>query len=645
MSRSVLHPLQSQPSSTEVGAINISSPLDVQHVLRWNIEPPPRVEETLCSLFLRQAQSQPNAPAVCSWDGNLTYAQLDDLSARLADLIRRQGVRREQVVALCFDKSRVAVVAMLAVLRANAAFVNLGIALPRQRQAAIISASNATLLIVDASNSDRLSEHDTIPSLLVDYEVITALPGPTTPLPEVVPSDAAAITFTSGSTGLPKGIVVEHGSIATTCEAMANRLDLGPTSRVLQFASYTFDASVGDIFYALARGACVCSPSERERVDDLAAVARKLEVNWAFLTPSVLSLMEPRDVPTLRRLLVGGEKPDPKHISLWAESVSLHLVMGPAECAIYCAASVEIQPGEDTSTFGRAAGCRLWVADQYDHTRLAPIGCPGELIVEGFSVARGYLNDDERTRLAFLNAEDVTWLPRQHASRLYKSGDIVRFNDEDGTYSFVARKDTQVKLHGQRVELSEIELQLKSIIPDVDSALVILNTSAEQAHRYPLISFLVFTGSSPAVARTGTATLSLTTYGTDLLRKAKDQLAAILPTYMIPTLFIPLFHIPFTANGKRDTARLRNISQELSYEQLRAFSLTEESEGDSRPLSRREEQLRELWAQVLHVSSRELGASSDFLREGGDSLAAMHLVSAAIKTGLHLQTTLKMFIR
>jgi non-ribosomal peptide synthetase component F len=359
--------LQLQPSSAKLEAIDIAGPVDVQHILRWNEEPPPRVEETLCSLFLRQARSRPNAPAVCSWDGDLTYAQLDDLSARLAEVIRRQGVGRHRVVALCFDKSRVAVVAMLAVLRAGAAFVNLGIALPRQRQAAILSASNTALLLVDPSNNHRLSEHDTIPSLVIDYEAILAFSPPTASLlPEVVPTDAAAITFTSGSTGTPKGIVVEHGSIATTCEAMASRLDLGPTSRVLQFASYTFDASVGDIFYALSRGACVCSPSERERVDDLAAVARKLEVNWAFLTPSVLSLIEPRHVPSLRRLLVGGEKPDPKHVALWAEHVSLHLVMGPAECAIYCAASERLKPGQDTSTFGRAAGCR-YVTPRYKY--------------------------------------------------------------------------------------------------------------------------------------------------------------------------------------------------------------------------------------------------------------------------------------
>lgn len=243
--------LQSQPPTTELGAIDITSSLDVQRILRWNDGPPPRVEKTLCDMFLHHARLEPNAPAVCSWDGDLTYAQLDNLSARLADLILQQGVSGQEVVALCFDKSRVAIIAMMAVLRTKSAFVNLGIALPARRQAAILSASNAALLLVDASNSDRASEHATIPSMVIDYEVIAALPMPTDPLPKVAPTDAAAITFTSGSTGTPKGIVVEHGSIATTCEAMASRLDLGPTTRVLQFASYTFDASVGDIFMRL----------------------------------------------------------------------------------------------------------------------------------------------------------------------------------------------------------------------------------------------------------------------------------------------------------------------------------------------------------------------------------------------------------
>ncbi|KAF1969681.1 acetyl-CoA synthetase-like protein [Bimuria novae-zelandiae CBS 107.79] len=632
-----VHQLRSLPQSTRLGVIDIACIEDRQQVLRWNEAPPPRIDETLCSLFADQVRQRPSAIAVASWDGELLYSELDELSAKLAGEIVRRAVSPQQTIALCFDKSLLAVVAMLAVLRARGAFVNLGIALPHQRQSAILKASGAVLLIVDSNNASRLEDHQTVPGLLVDIDSVTALPIPTQPLPHVFPGDAAAITFTSGSTGAPKGIVVEHGSIATSCDAMTSRLDLGPHSRVLQFASFTFDAAVGDTFYALSRGATVCIPSERERVDDLAGAARRLDVNWAFLTPSVLSLLEPRDIPSLRRLLVGGEKPDPKHIALWAQYVSLHLVMGPAECAIYCAASEAVQPGQDTSTFGRAAGCRLWVVDENDHSKLAPVGCPGELVVEGRIVARGYLNDPKRSVASFLGPKDVPWLPPQHENRLYKSGDLVRFNVDYGTFSFVARKDTQVKLHGQRVELSEIEIQLKNTIPGVESALVVLNTSAEHANRHPLVSFLVFARTSAAVEDATGQTLWLTPCGTNMLRKARDQLAAVLPTYMVPTLYVPVTHVPFTANGKRDTVRLRDIAQNLSQDELHAFSLSQRSEIATRPLSQPEKQLRELWALILRVETSDLGPNSDFIREGGDSLMAMHLVSAAEKQGLHLQ--------
>jgi amino acid adenylation domain-containing protein len=613
------------PQTKRLREIDIFSSADTQLLHRWNHDPPPQVNETLCGLFARHVLRQPSAPAVCAWDRDLSYAELDSMSETLAGDLVRRGVGTEAVVALCVDKSALAVVVMMAVLRTGASFVHLGISTPTQRQAAILDACQAVLLVVDPSNAPCLIDHQAVTGLVVDSKFIAALPGLSTPLPTVEAHFAAAITFTSGSTGTPKGIVVEHGSIATSCDAMATRLDIGPHTRVLQFASYTFDASVGDIFYALARGACVCSPSEQERVDNLAAVARRLEVNWAFLTPSVLSLLEPRDIPSLRRLLLGGEPPSPKHVAMWAQSVSLHLVMGPAECAIYCAASDAIVPGQDPSTFGRAAGCRLWVVDPQDHTRLAPVGCPGELVVEGRTVARGYLNDPERTEQVFL--DDAPWLSQFLTSasprRLYKSGDLVRFHSDDGTFSFVARKDTQVKLHGQRVELGEIEHHLKNGIPDVDSAIALLNTSAEHTNRHPLI-----------VQHAQGLTIPLTTHGTDMLLRVTSQLASVLPAYMIPTLFVPIHRVPFTLNGKRDVARLRQIAQALSQDELQAFSLSQEAAA--RPLNCQEEQLRKLWAQVLDLDASNLGPDSDFIRQGGDSLAAMRLGSLATEVGLHL---------
>ncbi|KAF2634689.1 acetyl-CoA synthetase-like protein [Massarina eburnea CBS 473.64] len=645
LERAVLQ-LRSPAPATPLRDIDIFGAVDLKHLLRWNQDPPPCVEETLCERFARQAALRPSAPAVCSWDRDLSYAELDGLSAKLAVELVRRGVGIQQRVALLFDKSALAVIAMLAVLRAGACFVHLGISMPTQRQAAILEAADAVLLVVDARNSAHLADHRAVPGLLISHASVAALPPPATPLPAVAPHYAAAVQFTSGSTGTPKGIVLEHAAIATSCDGMARAVNIGPDTRIFQFASYTFDASVGDIFYALSCGGCICSPSEQERVDDVAAAARRMQATWAFLTPSVLSLLQPRDIPSLRTLLLGGERPSPKHTALWAQSINVHAVMGPSECAIYCASSEPLRPDQPSSTFGRARGCRLWVVDSQDHTKLAPAGCPGELVVEGRTVARGYLHDAERTRNAFLEEVDVPWLPPQLPAssaprRLYKAGDIVRFHVEDGTLSFIARKDNQVKLHGQRVELEEIEHHLKDAVPDVDSAIALLNTSATHTSRHPLIAFVVFAKASTAVQHADGLSTLLTSHGINILRTARTRLSTFLPPYMIPTLFIPLQSIPFTLNGKRDVVKLREVAQHLSHDELQSYSLSRESQVTT-PLSPEEEKLRDLWALVLDIDPSEISSDSDFIRQGGDSLAAMQLVTAATKVDLHLPVSVTM---
>ena len=259
--------------------------------------------------------------------------------------------------------------------------------------------------------------------------------------------------------------------------------------------------------------------------------------------------------------------------------------------------------------------------------------------MEGRIVSRGYLNDAERTRQVFL--DDAPWLPQSSTSpsvrRLYKTGDIVRLM-EDGTFSFVGRKDNQVKLHGQRVELSEIEYHLKVAVPDVHTAIALLNTaSPEHTNRHLLIAFLSINKQSAAVnCVEGRLSMSLTPQGLDLLRKARTVLSTVLPSYMVPSLYIPIHHVPFTANGKRDVAKLRQITQNLSQEDLMAFSLSQETNSAVTTLSPQETQLRDLWAKVLHINSSNIQPDSDFIRKGGDSLTSMHLASEAMKEGLHL---------
>ena len=366
-------------------------------------------------------------------------------------------------------------------------------------------------------------------------------------------------------------------------------------------------------------------------------------MNWAFLTPSVASLLEPRDVPSLRTLLLGGEAPTQRNIDTWAGHVSLHLVTGPAECAVYCAASDAIQPGcRNPSTVGAPAGCRMWVVEPSDWTQLVPVGCPGELVIEGRIVARGYVKDAERTKDVFL--EEAPWLPVEDLDtaalaprKLFKTGDLVRPDVDSGTFSFVARKDSQVKVYGQRVELGEIECQLKTALAHVgvDSAITLLNDSAGENNKHKLVTFLSFLAESDAVSITQEgASLVWTQLGTDTLRRARNHLANVLPAYMIPTLFVPLREIPLTANGKRDLAKLRQIVETFSHQDLQAFSLS--SSTATRPFSTQEKKLCALWAEVLNLDPTDLAPDSDFIRQGGDSFAAMRLVSVVARNGLSL---------
>ena len=253
-----------------------------------------------------------------------------------------------------------------------------------------------------------------------------------------------------------------HGPLPTSVKAQVKALGFGPASRVFQFAAFTFDASLGDIFCALASGGTSCMPSDAERVDNLADIAKCLKVTQACLTPSVGRLMSPADVPTLKKMTLGGESPSITDYEIWSEAgISLLQVYGPTETAIWC---FGVQPVQRDRMYPlRKFGvpltpglCSYWVVHPNDPERLSAVGAIGELLIGGPLLADGYLNDVEKTNAAFLPAP--AWAKEQ--LRLYKTGDLVRLC-EDGQLEYVSRIDTQVKLNGVRIELGEIEHQLR----------------------------------------------------------------------------------------------------------------------------------------------------------------------------------------
>ncbi|KAK9780997.1 hypothetical protein SCARD494_14287, partial [Seiridium cardinale] len=439
----------------------------------------------------------------------------------------------------------------------------------------------------------------------------------------------AFVNFTSGSTGKPKGILLQHQAICTSGSYYGAAMGYGPGSRAVQFSSYTFDVSLSDIFFSLMRGGAVCVPTEHEKLNDLTGFINRLGANTADLTPSVLeAMLRPEAVPGLKTICLGGEAVKQDNLSVWADKIALHNYYGPSECSVACVGRSDLSYNDQAANIGIGCGALTWVVEANNHNKLAPLGTVGELVLEGPLLAKGYLKLPEKTDEAFLR--DVTWPGFSEPRRLYKTGDLVRYTD-DGSLEYLGRKDTQVKIRGQRVEIGEVEHHAILHTPSK------LNQVAVEALTIPgrvglvLVAFMAV-GSSIDVC---TETALPTGLGT-IFRNMQASLAASLPSYMVPSLFIPLRELPLSTAGKRDRRALRQIAAELSDEQLRTFSLVDDSIGKRGPSTTTEQRLRSIWAKILHVAEADIGVDESFFRLGGDSIAAMRLAAAATKAGVQV---------
>ena len=541
----ILHEL-SFGNKQQLGHIECMSAEEKVRILKWN----PRLPEILpnCVHYLvgSTMEKHPGCEAVCSWDGSLTYEQLDQFSSNLAACLVVAGAKIGDYVPFTFEKSMWAVVAALAILKAGAAFVPLDPSHPRVRLKEILKSTNAKIVVTSNSLGHLFEDLDkrVIP---VSLETIDLHPRNDVALPSVQPSDPVFALFTSGSTGQPKGMIHTHGAICTYFLTHGELMGYHK-SRVFQFSAYTFDAAILDIFTTLIFGGCVCVPSEEDRLSNITGVMNEMKVDFALLTPSFASLIAPDNVPSLKNLCVAGESLTQGVIDRWAGKVRLMNAYGPAEVGI----CFLIDVGSDTraETIGHPLqNCSCWLVDPTDQDRLVPVGAVGELVVAGPSLAKEYLNNEAKTKASFING--LAWAKSMGMKErtFFKTGDLLRYNTDtmDGSCDFMRRKDTQIKLHGQRIEAGDVECGLLKL-PAVAVAVVVLPKQGCFAGE--LVAVLQM--SSSKAPRFSNKPISLGLQSLLDEETVRVFLERNLPDYMVPKGYLVIASMPVNQSGKID---------------------------------------------------------------------------------------------
>jgi len=544
---------------------------------------------TLPELFTTQAARTPSAVAVVSHSMSWTYAELDAWSNRLARHLIALGAGPERLVAVALPKSVEMIGAVLAVVKAGAAYLPIDPTYPPDRVDYMLTDAAPVAILTDRHTAATLPGQDR--HILLDDPHLagtvaaldSAAVDDTDRLAPLRIAHPAYVIYTSGSTGRPKGVLVSHRGLASLSGYLITTLGIGPQSRVGQVASLSFDAAVMDLLMSLAAGAALALPEPGPLAGEILAKAlTDLRVSHALLAPGAMTGASPHQLAGLECLLVGGEASPAELVAEWSRDRRMFNAYGPTEATVVATMSGRLSGGSTPPIGGPIWNMRAYVLDE--RLELAPRGTAGELYLAGPALARGYLN---RPRLT---AERFVACPFDSGERMYRTGDLARWRD-DGQLEFLGRVDEQIKIRGFRIELGEIETVLAGQ-PGVGRAVVVAREDRPGDIR--LVGYLV-----PAP-------------GSQLdpvqLRAAA---AAELPRYMVPAAMVILDALPLTVNGKID----RQALPEPSY--------TGEVGREASSLVER--QLCELFAQVLGLE--RVGVEDNFFDLGGHSLLSAVLVA------------------
>ncbi|KAL4781969.1 hypothetical protein BJX76DRAFT_359402 [Aspergillus varians] len=618
--------------SDDIGQVEEGTEIDI-----------PPVMACIHDLVSQRCQKRPNAIAVDAWDGQLSYEELDQLSVSLAQQLVHLGVGRGDVVCVCTEKSCWFTVAILAVMKSGASFAAFDASQPLERLRAIRDKVQANVVLTSVGHRSlaaSLGDDMAVVEMGWKQSWTTDPPSRLEHLPIVKPTDVAYIAFTSGSTGTPKGAVIQHASFCTGALAHGPAYQIASGSRVFQFSSYAFDGSIMDNLTTLIHGGTVCVPSEEGRTSNLAGVITQSQSTVLCTTPSILRTLRPQAVPTLETVILTGELAAQEDMRTWADHVQLILTYGPTECSVSCSATGPLKPDSDPRNVGQPYACATWFVHPWDNSILTPPGGIGELCLDGPIVGQGYRNQPEQTAIAFW--KDPSWLPNRGGHGVvYRTGDLMR-RLPDGSLYFLGRKDAQVKIRGQRVELGEIEHHLCQAWPGPTCNVIagMVRVQPDQSLSI-LAGFIMETANSHKASTDRPSFLVPDRAFRDATQQAMQHFQAHLPTYMIPSVILPMAYFPMTSSGKIDRRRLQEQVAMMSPADIRPYRLVQHQQlpelaGSTFP--QEEQTLLDIVRRVLGQGSAGsvVGRSDNLLDLGLDSLMAMQLASRARDASLNL---------
>ncbi|ASS75345.1 hypothetical protein CIG75_10310 [Tumebacillus algifaecis] len=577
-----------------------------QLLIDWNDTSTAYPQETIHRLFAAQAEQTPDHIAVTFDDVKVSYRELNEHANQLAHFLKKQGVTPQARVGLCMERSIEMIISMLGILKAGAAYVPIDPAYPADRLAYLAQDSTVSALLTQAHLCERLPTN--LQNLLLWETIVADVSGESReePRSESDPEQLAYVMYTSGSTGLPKGVCIPHRAVIRLVKE-TDYLPFDARQVFLQFASISFDAATFEIWGALLNGArLVIYPSELPTLAELGRVIRQENISVLWLTAGLFHQMideRLEDLSGLHFLLAGGDALSVTHVQKALShlpNTKLINGYGPTESTTFaCTHLVSSSDDPQRSVpIGRPiTNTTAYVFDAFH--QLVPRGVPGELYIGGDGLALGYLNRPDLTEERFVAH------PFAKGKRLYKTGDLVRWLP-NGTLEFLGRLDNQVKIRGFRVELGEIEAALTEH-PSVRESAVIVCEDMPGDKR--LAAYLTVLPSEPLPASA-----------------VRAFLKTRLPAYMIPSAFVILDTLPLNANGK--------VERRL----LPKPEFIQNSGEYTAPRNETETLITKVWSNILHID--KISVHDNFFELGGHSLLAMQAVSR-LSSALYLALPLK----